>query len=105
MNPQTHHKATDIGCGSVALDEHIKGDSKTYLILLNQVVCISVVKTSVKVISYKPRLIEEAWLVSPSKDALKAISIKKDIREDVTSESDSFSEDTSRLRSGLLNKH
>jgi hypothetical protein len=43
LNPQTLHKATDIGCGSVALDEHIKGDSKTYLILLNQVVCISVV--------------------------------------------------------------
>lgn len=43
LNPQTPHKATDIGCGSVALDEHIKGDSKTYLLLLNQVVCISVV--------------------------------------------------------------
>ena len=43
LNPQTLHKATDIGCGSVALDEHIKGDSKTYLLLLNQVVCISVV--------------------------------------------------------------
>jgi len=42
LNPQTLHKATDIGCGSVALDEHLKGDSKTYLILLNQVVCISV---------------------------------------------------------------
>jgi hypothetical protein len=43
LNPQTLHKATDIGCGSVALDEHLKGDSKTYLILLIQVVCISVV--------------------------------------------------------------
>ena len=43
LNPQTFHKATDIGCGSVALDEHVKGDSKTYLILLIQVVCISVV--------------------------------------------------------------
>ena len=42
INQQTLHKATDIRCGSVALDEHIKGDSKTYLILLNQVVCISV---------------------------------------------------------------
>ncbi len=42
LNPQTLHKATDIGCGYVALDEHIKGDSKTYLLLLNQVVCISV---------------------------------------------------------------
>lgn len=42
LNPQTLHKATDIGCESVALDEHIKGDSKTYLLLLNQVVCISV---------------------------------------------------------------
>jgi hypothetical protein len=41
-NQQTLHIATDIRCGSVALDEHIKGDSKTYLILLNQVVCISV---------------------------------------------------------------
>ena len=43
LNPQTIHKASDIGCGYVALDEHIKGDSKTYLILLIQVVCISVV--------------------------------------------------------------
>ena len=43
MNPQAIHKATGIGCGYVALDEHIKGDSKTYLFLLNQVVCISVV--------------------------------------------------------------
>jgi hypothetical protein len=43
LNPQTIHKASDIGCGYVALDEHIKGDSKTYLILLNQVVSISVV--------------------------------------------------------------
>ena len=77
LNPQTIHKATDIGCGYVALDEHLKGDSKTYLILLIQVVCISVVKTSVKVISYKPRLIIEAWLVLPSKDIYKAISIKK----------------------------
>jgi hypothetical protein len=31
MNPQTLHKATVQGCGSVALDEHLKGDSKTYL--------------------------------------------------------------------------
>jgi hypothetical protein len=54
------------------------------------------------VISYKPRLITEAWLVLPSKDALKAISIKKDIREDVASKSDSFCVDTSRLRSSLL---
>ena len=45
--------------------------------LINQVVCISVVKSSVKVISYKPRLIEEAWLVLPSKDTSKAIIIKK----------------------------
>jgi hypothetical protein len=43
MNPQTHYSASDIGCSDVALDEHLKGDSKTYLILLNQVVCISVV--------------------------------------------------------------
>jgi hypothetical protein len=43
LNPQTHYPASDIGCSDVALDEHIKGDSKTYLILLNQVVCISVV--------------------------------------------------------------
>jgi hypothetical protein len=43
INPQTIHKASDMGCGYVALDEHIKGDSKTYLILLNQVVSISVV--------------------------------------------------------------
>ena len=43
LNPQTLHKATDIRCGSVALDEHVEGDSKTYLILLIQVVCISVV--------------------------------------------------------------
>jgi hypothetical protein len=42
INQQTLHKATDIRCVSVALDEHIKGDSKTYLILFNQVVCISV---------------------------------------------------------------
>ena len=41
--PYTLHKATDIGRGSVALGKHIKGDSKTYLILLVQVVCISVV--------------------------------------------------------------
>ena len=31
-------------------------------------------------ISYKPRLAKEAWLVLPSKDALKAMPIKK-IRE------------------------
>jgi len=37
---------------------------------------LPVVKTSVKVISYKPRLIKEAWLVLPSKDGLKAISIR-----------------------------
>ena len=43
LNPQTIHKASDIGCGYVALDEHVEGDSKTYLILLIQVVCISVV--------------------------------------------------------------
>jgi hypothetical protein len=43
LNPQTHYIAPDIGCGVVALDEHIKGDSKTYLILLIQVVSISVV--------------------------------------------------------------
>ena len=43
LNPQAIHKATDIGCGYVALDEHVEGDSKTYLILLIQVVCISVV--------------------------------------------------------------
>lgn len=43
LNPQTLHKATDIRCGSVALDEHIKGDSKTYLSCKKQVVCISVV--------------------------------------------------------------
>ena len=36
-------KATDIGFGCVALGKHVKGDSKTYLFLLNQVVCISVV--------------------------------------------------------------
>ena len=36
-------QAADIGCGCVALGKHIKGDSKTYLILLVQVVCISVV--------------------------------------------------------------
>jgi hypothetical protein len=77
MNPQTLHIASAQGCGSVALDEHIKGDSKTYLILLNQVVCISVVKTSVKVISYKPRLLIRAWLVLPSKDALETMPIKK----------------------------
>ena len=53
-------------------------------------------------ISYKPRLQIEAWLVLPSKNALKAISIKKDIREDVANKSDSFCADTSRLRSGLL---
>ena len=56
---------------------------------------LPVVKTSVKVISYKPRLLKEAWLVLPSKDALKAIPIKKDIREDVANKSDSFCEDTS----------
>ena len=38
----------------------------------------------------------------PSKDALKAISIKKDIREDVANKSVSFCVDTSRLRSSLL---
>ncbi len=43
LNPQTHYSASDIGCSDVALDEHVKGDSKTYLILLIQVVCISVV--------------------------------------------------------------
>ncbi len=43
LNPQTHYSASDISCSDVALDEHLKGDSKTYLILLNQVVCISVV--------------------------------------------------------------
>jgi hypothetical protein len=43
LSPQTIHNASDIGSGYVALDEHLKGDSKTYLILLNQVVCISVV--------------------------------------------------------------
>jgi hypothetical protein len=48
------------------------------------------------VISYKPRLLKEAWLVLPSKDALKAIPIKKDIREDVANKSDSFCEDTSK---------
>ena len=53
-------------------------------------------------ISDKPRLLKEAWLVLPSKDALKAISIKKDIREDVANKSVSFCADTSRLRSSLL---
>jgi len=43
IKPTNTPKATDIGFGRVALDEHIKGDSKTYLILLIQVVCISVV--------------------------------------------------------------
>ncbi len=86
MNPQTRHKATDIGCGSVALDEHIKGDSKTYLILLNQVVCISVVKTSVKVISYKPRLLIRAWLVSPSKDAKQHKKLSMDDMDNLKNE-------------------
>jgi hypothetical protein len=83
MNPQAIHKATDIGCGYVALDEHLKGDSKTYLILLNQVVCISVMKTSVKVFTRllkKPHLLIRAWLMLPSKRYLKAISNNQLIR-------------------------
>ena len=59
---------------------------------------LPVVKTSVKVISYKPRLLKEAWLVLPSKVDLKTLSVKKD----VASKSDSFCEDTSELRSSLL---
>jgi UV DNA damage repair endonuclease len=59
---------------------------------------LQVVKTSVKVISYKPRFLKEAWLMSPSKDVLKAKSIK----ENVASKSDSFCEATSELRSSLL---
>jgi hypothetical protein len=47
------------------------------------------------VISYKPRLQKEAWLVLPSKDALTTISIKKDIREDVANKSVSFCAGTS----------
>ena len=66
INPQTLHKATDIGCGSVALDEHIKGDSKTYLLLLNQVVCISVMQNLSKRFLYRYAL-KEAWLMGPSK--------------------------------------
>jgi hypothetical protein len=38
---------------------------------------LPVVKTSVKVISYKPRLLIEAWLVLPSKDTLETMPIKK----------------------------
>jgi hypothetical protein len=38
---------------------------------------LPVVKTSVKVISYKPRLMKEAWLVLPSKDIFNAIAIKR----------------------------
>jgi hypothetical protein len=55
---------------------------------------LPVVKTSVKVISYKPRLFMRAWLVSPSKDIYKSNIKQKDIRENVASKSDSFCEDT-----------
>ena len=55
---------------------------------------LPVVKTSVKVISYKPRLIIEAWLVLPSKDISKA-KTTKEIRKDVANKSDSFCEGTS----------
>ncbi len=48
MNPQTQHQATDIGCGSVALDEHIKGDSKTYLPCSIKLCVYQLCKTSAK---------------------------------------------------------
>ena len=49
-NPQTHYIASDIGRSVVALDEHIKGDSKT---ALTQSGCAisGVVKNSEKVFS------------------------------------------------------
>ena len=52
MNPQTHHKATDIGCGCVALGEHVKGDSKTYLILRYSKLCVYQLSILSKVIGY-----------------------------------------------------
>ena len=43
IKPTNTPQAADIGCECVALGKHVIGDSKTYLILLIQVVCISVV--------------------------------------------------------------
>jgi hypothetical protein len=48
LNPQTLHKATDIGCGYVALDEHLKGDSKTYLSCSIKLCVYQLCKTSAK---------------------------------------------------------
>jgi hypothetical protein len=53
---------------------------------------LPVVKTSVKVISYKPRLQKEAWLMLPSK----SISKNQLIKRDVASKSASFCADTGR---------
>jgi hypothetical protein len=45
------------------------------------------------VISYKPRLQKEAWLVLPSKGTKEEIKIK-DLKDNVASKSVSFCEDT-----------
>jgi hypothetical protein len=57
------------------------------------------------VISYKPRLQIEAWLVLPSKDALKAISIFNLVINQLkkcVSKSDSFCETQADCKAGCL---
>jgi len=67
FNPQTHHRATDIGSECVALGKHVKGDSKTYLILLYTSCVYISCQSSVKGIT-NSYACSRAWLVLPSKE-------------------------------------